>query len=208
MQASSFGKIFCWVFQNITPKQIAGSPAVNQKIPDKIQSFAELFKIIYLCLLFSCRYNFLMEQYETDFFGRWIGISAHRLSHLVSRTLQKEGFDLTHEQLVLLMIISREKGISQIELAKKLDRDKTSITRSISKLEKNHKLVRLQTAKDKRVNNLYLTKEGSQLLNDLMPVVKAIRAELKNGFDQKEIDLVVSFLKRLTGRVVEMENKL
>ena len=157
---------------------------------------------------FSCRYNFMMEQPIGDFFGRWIGISAHRISHLMTKTLQKHGFDMTHEQLVLLLIISREKGINQKELAHKLDRDKTSIARSISKLEKNHKLVRIQTAEDKRINNLYLTKEGVQLLEDIYPVFNMVRQQLKEGFTQEETDMVVSFMKRLTEKVIELEKKL
>ncbi|MCF6169503.1 MAG: MarR family transcriptional regulator [Bacteroidales bacterium] len=149
-----------------------------------------------------------MAQQAGDFFGRWIGISAHRLSHLMTRTLQKNGFEMTHEQLVLLMIISREKGINQKELAKKLDRDKTSIARSISKLERDHKVVRIQTAGDKRINNLYLTKEGLQLLSNIRPVVKMVREQLKKGFSPQEIESVVSFMKRLTKKIVELENKL
>jgi len=149
-----------------------------------------------------------MEQQTVDFFGRWIGISAHRLSHLMTKTMQKEGFEVTHEQLVLLFIISRQKGINQKELAQKLDRDKTSIARSVSKLEKTHKIVRIQTGDDKRINNLFLTKEGTQLLEDIYPVIKNIRNELKSGFSEEEINKVVSFLKKLTEKVVEMENKL
>jgi DNA-binding MarR family transcriptional regulator len=149
-----------------------------------------------------------MEKHELDFFGRWIGISAHRLSHLMTKTLQKHGFEITHEQLVLLYIISREKGINQKDLAQKLDRDKTSIARSISNLEKNHKVVRLQTAEDKRINNLYLTKEGSRLLEDISPLIKKIKEQLKTGFTENEINSTVSFLKKLTQKVVELEKML
>ena len=149
-----------------------------------------------------------MEQYAVDFFGRWIGISAHRLSHLMTKTLQNKGFEITHEQLVLLFIISREKGINQKELAYKLDRDKTSIARSVSKLEKTHKIVRIQTDEDKRINNLYLTKEGTQLLEDIYPVLKQIRDQLKTGLSENEINTTVSFLKKLTKKVIEMESKL
>lgn len=149
-----------------------------------------------------------MKQDSTEFFGRWIGITAHRLSHLMSKTLHKNGFDMTHEQLILLLIISREKGINQKELSQRLDRDKTSIARSISKLEKSHRVVRIQVGEDKRINNLYLTKEGSQLLDEIFPVFKAVRAELTQEFTVEEIETVVSFMKRLTNKVIELEKKL
>lgn len=115
---------------------------------------------------------------------------------------------MTHEQLILLLIISREKGINQKELSQRLDRDKTSIARSISKLEKSHRVVRIQVGEDKRINNLYLTKEGSQLLDEIFPVFKAVRAELTQEFTVEEIETVVSFMKRLTNKVIELEKKL
>jgi len=40
----------------------------------------------------------------------------------------------------LLKIISCNQGISQKELASRLDRDKTSIARSLKNLEKSHKI--------------------------------------------------------------------
>jgi len=149
-----------------------------------------------------------MGQQAEDFFGKWIGMSAHRLSNLMTRTLQKNGFDMTHEQLILLFIISREKGINQKQLAQKLDRDKTSIARSISKLERDHRVVRIQTEADKRINNLYLTKGGEKLLNEIYPLFKTVREQLQEGYSQDEINSTVSFMKKLMGKVVEMESKL
>ena len=149
-----------------------------------------------------------MGQYAEDFFGKWIGMSAHRLSNLMTRTLQKNGFDMTHEQLILLFIISREKGINQKQLAQKLDRDKTSIARSISKLERDHRVVRIQTEQDKRINNLYLTKDGEKLLKDIYPLFKEVREQLQEGYTQDEINNTVSFMKKLMGKVVELESKL
>ena len=149
-----------------------------------------------------------MREHGEDFFGKWIGMSAHRLSNLITRTLQKSGFDMTHEQLILLFIISREKGINQKQLALKLDRDKTSITRLISKLERDHRVVRIQTEADKRINNLYLTKDGEKLLKDIYPLFKEVREQLQEGFFQDEINSTVSFMKKLMGKVVEMESKL
>ena len=149
-----------------------------------------------------------MRQHAEDFFGKWIGMSAHRLSNLMTRTLQKNGFDMTHEQLILLFIISREKGINQKQLAQKLDRDKTSIARSVSKLERDHRVVRIQTEADKRINNLYLTKDGEKLLKDIYPLFKEVREQLQEGYSQDEINSTVSFMKKLMEKVIVMENKL
>ena len=52
-------------------------------------------------------------------------------------------------------------------------------------------MVRVQVGEDKRINNLYLTKEGKQLLDDIYPLFKSVREELKLGFEQEEIDKIM-----------------
>lgn len=149
-----------------------------------------------------------MELQETDFIGKWLNVTAHRLSCLVNRKLNTNGFQLTHEQMVLLKIISCHQGISQKELASKLDRDKTSIARSINNLEKSHKVVRINVGHDKRVNNLYLTKEGDQLLSEIQPVIQELTNELMCIFQEKEIKALHQTLQKLINEVNTIEEKL
>lgn len=149
-----------------------------------------------------------MKNFDPDFIGRWIGMSAHRMAQYITRTMHANNFSITHEQLVILKIISCHEGISQKELAEKLDRDKTSIVRSINVLEKDHKVVRVNNKDDKRVNSLYLTKDGKYLLDELQPIFENIKNEIQEGFTDDEINTMVSFLKKLTNRLTEMESKL
>ena len=58
-----------------------------------------------------------MELKDSDFIGKWLGQSAHKMSLLVTKMLHANGHTLTHEQMVLLKIISCAEGISQKELA-------------------------------------------------------------------------------------------
>ena len=149
-----------------------------------------------------------MKNFDPDFIGRWIGMSAHRMAQHITRTMHVNNFSITHEQLVILKIISCHEGISQKELAGKLDRDKTSIVRSINILEKDHKVVRVNNKEDKRINSLYLTKDGKNLLDELQPLFENIKTEIQDGFTNEEISTMVSFLKKLTTRLTEMEDKL
>ena len=149
-----------------------------------------------------------MKNFDPDFIGRWIGMSAHRMAQYITRTMHANNLFITHEQLVILKIISCHEGISQKELAEKLDRDKTSIVRSINILEKDHKVVRVNSKEDKRINSLYLTKDGKNLLDELQPIFEGIKNEIQEGFTNEEISTMVSFLKKLTNRLTEMEGKL
>ncbi len=150
----------------------------------------------------------MMKNFDPDFIGRWVGMSAHRMALFITKSMHANNFSITHEQLVILKIMSCNEGISQKELAEKLDRDKTSIARSITILEKDHKVVRINNKEDKRVNSLYLTKEGKELLDDLQPLFDNIKNEIQEGFTDEEIANAVSFLKKITMRISKLESKL
>ncbi|MDP2721604.1 MAG: MarR family transcriptional regulator [Bacteroidales bacterium] len=149
-----------------------------------------------------------MNFSETDYIGKWIGISAHRMGNLITRMLHIHGFGLTHEQLILLKVISCFEGISQKDLAIKLDRDKTSIARSIDTLEKNHKVVRINVAGDKRVNNLYLTKDGHQLMEDIHPLFNQLTAELTKDFTHEETKALQCSLQKIIQNINNIEIQL
>jgi DNA-binding MarR family transcriptional regulator len=149
-----------------------------------------------------------MKNFDPDFIGRWVGMSAHRMALYITKSLHANNFSITHEQLVILKIMWCNEGISQKQLAEKLDRDKTSIARSITLLEKDHKVVRINNKDDERVNSLYLTKEGKELLDELQPLFENIKNEMQEGFTDDEIANAVSFLKKITMRVSELEAKL
>ncbi|MFA5418262.1 MAG: MarR family transcriptional regulator [Bacteroidales bacterium] len=149
-----------------------------------------------------------MNFSETDFIGKWLGISAHRMSNLITRMLHVHGFGLTHEQLILLKAISCTEGISQKDLAIKLDRDKTSIARSVDTLEKKHKVVRINVAGDKRVNNLYLTKEGNQLLEEIYPLFNQLTIDLTKEFSNEEIKILRCSLQKLIQNINNIEIQL
>ena len=149
-----------------------------------------------------------MKNFDPDFIGRLITMSAHRMAYFITRSLQANNYSITHEQLVILKIIHCHEGISQKKLAEKLDRDKTSIARSINLLESDHKVVRVNLKEDKRINSLYLTKDGKKLCEELEPIFDNIKNDIQEGFTPEEISTIVSFLKKITNRITELESKL
>ena len=149
-----------------------------------------------------------MEFKTEEFFGKWIAMAHHRMFHLYTRTFQKEGFDLTFEQFILLKIINAREGISQNELANLIDRDKTSITRAINTLENNHKVIRISLKDDKRKKGIYLTKDGRVILEKIFPRFMEIKSEIEKDFDSEEISNTIDLLKRLINRVTEIEKRL
>jgi len=158
----------------------------------------------------SCTYNhfYFMDTFQDEFFGKWVGHAHIRLFHLLTRKLQKEGFDLTFEQVIMLKVINVNEGITQQEVATMISKDKTSVTRAISVLEDHHKVVRITAKGDKRKKGLFLTKEGKEFLKLAIPQIENIRTEFEKVFTKQEMNQNIDFLKRVINITKELEEKL
>jgi DNA-binding MarR family transcriptional regulator len=149
-----------------------------------------------------------MQNNQDEFLGKWLALAHLKLFNLLTRVLHKEGFDLTFEQFILLKIINAHEGVSQKELATIMSKDKTSITRAISVLEDNHKVVRINAKDDKRKKGLYLTKEGKEHLAQVMPRFIQIRKELEKGFSDNELEQTIATIKKIIERTNQLEKQL
>ncbi|MBE6121979.1 MAG: MarR family transcriptional regulator [Erysipelotrichaceae bacterium] len=77
-----------------------------------------------------------------------------------------------HQFLMLLMIL-HEPGISQEELSRRIDIDKTRIARSSIFLEESGYIERRRDTADRRKYHLYLTAKGEELI----PVIRSTTAD-------------------------------
>ena len=77
-----------------------------------------------------------------------------------------------HQFLMLLMIL-HEPGISQEELSRRIDIDKTRIARSSIFLEESGYIERRRDTADRRKYHLYLTPKGEELI----PVIRSTTAD-------------------------------
>ena len=93
-------------------------------------------------------------------------------STAVARRLQKNfrlaGLEITIEQWSVLYHLWKKDGISQQDLCNASFRDKPSITRLVDNLERAQLVKRVAAATDRRINLIYLTKEGQQLQEQSM----------------------------------------
>ncbi len=81
-------------------------------------------------------------------------------------------FQLTPAKLNVLMIIKhqgKDKGLSQIDIGKRLLVTASNMTRLLDKLEKEGLIVKVAQAGDKRVKVIKVTPKASKLLDDAWP---------------------------------------
>ncbi|MEZ4599803.1 MAG: MarR family transcriptional regulator [Syntrophotaleaceae bacterium] len=110
---------------------------------------------------------------------------AHqRLFHRLHEELRPYG--ITAKQLALLAFLWKEDGLSQAELAERMESDRTTIGGMVDRLEKIGLLRREPCPGDRRAYQLYLSDRGRDLEPELTVLVRKVREELFRRFSADE----------------------
>jgi len=140
------------------------------------------------------------EEVNIDFeksIGPWLGRTMKMVNYHLNETFQNAGLDVTKEQMVVLKKLHEQDGLSQNELALLTYRDKSSLARLLSKMEKKRYIIRKQHSEDKRVNNVFLTKQGKSLFSKTRPSVQKVIDTMENGVSAFEKNQIITILKKI-----------
>ncbi len=131
----------------------------------------------------------------------WLGKTAKMVSFFIQEKFRQHDLDLTKEQMILLKMLHEKDGQIQNDLALITDRDKGSLARLINTMEKKNLVARIPLQEDKRVNQIFLTKQGRKTFASALPVIQEIFDELQNGLTGAEIASVIEVLEKVQKNV-------
>ncbi len=97
-----------------------------------------------------------------------------------------DGIGVYPGQPPLLFILSKEDGLSQTEIATKLDVKPSTIAVMLKRMEKANLVERRQDTEDQRVSRVYLTDEGQEICAKSMRIMKKIEEECFGNFSVEE----------------------
>ena len=100
------------------------------------------------------------------------------------------------QQLIALSIIP-STGIEMTPLAKKIGIDNSTLTRLITRLEKNGWVKREVSHNDKRVTNVMLTSAGNRLQNDIEKQYEKIGDKIEQLVDPLERQSTIQHIQSL-----------
>ena len=103
--------------------------------------------------------------------------------------VQLKEFGLSHGQAITLKIIYEENNIKQEDLNKRLQIDKSAVTRILKTLEDKGFIIKKTSKEDKRNHVLSLTSKGKELYPKIKDVIKDI--------DQNELILLEELLLKM-----------
>ena len=127
----------------------------------------------------------------------WLGRAMKSFDFYLADELLNAGISLSKHQIILLRILSREDGIPQNDLAFITDRDKTSLTRLISTMERKGLLNRKTCETDKRVNNVFITQKGLEETKMAFPLIINEIDNIQQKINAKEIETTIKVLKQI-----------
>lgn len=127
----------------------------------------------------------------------WLGKTMKFIDYYITDGLREQGIDLTKTQMLMLHKLKMADGQPQHNLAFITNRDKASLARLLTTMENKNLVARIPCGTDGRVNLIYLTKHGEQMLDKAKPVLKKILDEIQQGLSGKEIKTVISVMKKI-----------
>jgi DNA-binding MarR family transcriptional regulator len=113
------------------------------------------------------------------------------------KALYDAGVDITVEQWVVLYIISEGNGLSQVEITELAFKDAPTVTRIIDNLVKKDWVYRKMSLADRRKFEIYITKEGKQIVEKLLPIVHSLRQQGVQGVAASDMQIFKNILDRI-----------
>lgn len=134
-----------------------------------------------------------------------IGIITSRgTKHIVDAFSSRlAAYNITRVQWIALYYIGRSEGITQKELAEEMDLKESTVARLIDRLEKENTVLRIKDKKDRRVTNLYLTEDGREKREALMPLGETFSKDGIKGINEKDLDTFKEVLNKIVLNVTE-----
>jgi len=131
--------------------------------------------------------------------GELYSFITGKASIAIARCLQKkfnaEGLNLTIEQWSVLYQLWKKEGLSQQELCNATFRDKPSITRLVDNLEKLNLVKRVAANNDRRINRIYLTKQGQRLEEQSMVLAEETLNEALSTVPTEQVEVCKQVLQ-------------
>lgn len=116
----------------------------------------------------------------------------------INSAFQRNGLNVTSEQWGVLKCLWQKEGISQTEIAEKVNKDKASVTRILDIMQKNNLILRCNDEHDRRSYRIFLTEDGKKLESKLKPIVHAANRHIYKNLNENEIQELQKLLLKLT----------
>ncbi len=112
--------------------------------------------------------------------------------------IQAAGFDISVNQLILMIQLAQYPESSQVELSEAIFKDFASVARMVDLLVKKGYLNRSENRVDRRKKDLIPTAKGKKIITALVPVIQNYRQVALGDFTSGQLRSLSALLSELT----------
>jgi len=108
-----------------------------------------------------------------------------------------EGIGLYRGQPPVLHALWEQEGLTQSELAERLNVSPATMTKMLQRMERAGFVLRMTDADDQRVSRVFLTEAGRSIKSSVESIFQTMETETFAGFTAQERDLLRRFLRQI-----------
>lgn len=128
-----------------------------------------------------------------------IGVVIHDVARLLRWEFERraQAVGLTRSQWSVIVLLLREDGAHQRDLAGMSDVTPISMSGLLQRLERDSWVVRTNDPADRRAKRIFLTAKIKPVLEEILMVVKEVRATALNGLSDVERAQLICLMLRV-----------
>lgn len=107
-------------------------------------------------------------------------------------------YNIGSGQYMFLIQLYNHDGLSQEEIAARLNIDKGTTARAIKKLEDQGYITRIKDECDKRANKIFITQKAEDIRTDFFRILGQWNDILTSGLTEEEVELVLKLMKKIS----------
>jgi DNA-binding MarR family transcriptional regulator len=138
--------------------------------------------------------------------GHIIERTVKKMKLSFARMLNKLDADVTVDQWVILNILRKEDGLSQLEIARHCYKDAPTVTRILDLLSSKGLIERKADPSDRRRFKICLTQGGIQKIDDLLPTVTEFRVKSYAGIHPNDLQQLHSIMNTIFENLDSINN--
>ena len=131
------------------------------------------------------------------------GEFSHVFHQMLTKEFKDNAIAVTVEQFSILAMLFYKNGVSQQEISDVLGRDKTTVARVISIMERDNMVTRIMNKDDNRGKLIYLTKKGRSIQQKAVGVSGKLYLRAIGNLKESQLRAAIKIMKTMTINISE-----
>ena len=133
------------------------------------------------------------------------GEFSHAFHQMLTKEFKNNAIAVTVEQFSVLVMLFYQDGVSQQEISDGLGRDKTTVARVISIMERDDMVKRVMNKEDNRGKLIYLTRKGRSIQQKAVGVSGQLYIKAIGNLKESQLNAAMKVMAIMTNNLSETE---